>query len=199
MDRHGKSTCDMSAQWLAELRPARMFGTLAWWSVTVNQAEVSRRGSTPFRALQKLEVASTLLGLPVDGLVPEKALQPRQLRVLTALSPILVERVNGYLIRRAVPRIQVDHVVARTRTVRRGLDAVSAFSTYCARSVVLPRAAEWTELDLAEADFYGVGVYVAGDRDVKCLAPPAAFPLWPETAASWTFSEALYDRTIRCH
>lgn len=199
MDRRSDSAYDLTAHWPAGLRRARMFGTLAWWSVTVNQAEVSRRGAGPFRALQKLAVASTLLGLPVDLPVPEEALQPREMRVLATLPPILVERAGGYMIRRTSPPLQVEHVAAPTTTVRRGLEAVSAFSTYCSRSMVLPRTAEWTELDLAEANYYGVGVYVAGDHDAERLVAPAVFPRWPETAASWTFSEMLYERTLHCH
>lgn len=199
MYRHRESTCDITARWPAEFRPARMFGTLAWWSVTVNQAELSRRGATPFKALHKLEVTSTLLGLPVGVPVPEEALQPREMRILTTLPPPLVERTNGYLMRRTSPPLQIDHVVVRTPTVRQGLEAVSGFSTYCASSVVLPLTAEWTDVDLAEADYYGVGVYVAGDHVVERLVDPAVFPRWPETAASWTFTEVLYERAFRCH
>lgn len=178
MERHRNSTCEMTTQ-----RPK-------WPGAAPHHSEPSR--SWRWRRRHGL-------GLPVDLPVPEEALQPGELCVLKALSPTLVEQSNGYLIRRTLPPLQLDHVVARTPTVRRGLEAVSAFSTDCSRSMVLPRAAEWTELDLAEANYYGVGVYVAGSHDAEPLVAPAAFPLWPETAASWTVSEVLYDRTIRCH
>lgn len=60
--------------------------------------------------------------------------------------------------------------------------------------MALATAGHPTETELAEADYYGVGVYIAdGDRLVE-LVRPEPLPDWPETPASWVFTEALCDR-----
>lgn len=60
--------------------------------------------------------------------------------------------------------------------------------------MALPTSADVTKLDLSEASYYGVGVYLADGDDVECLLAPGAFPDWPESAASWAFSETLCAR-----
>lgn len=176
------------------LQPGRMFGLNAWWSVTLNHPELHRRRGANVDALQRLEVVSTLLGLPIDVPVATDALQPMQLRALAGLSEHLVVRNEGRLLRRTAPPLYVDHVVVRARMFRRGLEAVSQFATYCAGSMVLAAAAPVTDWDLSEASYYGVGVFRATRDGLACLVEPESFPDWPETAASWVFSETLWRR-----
>ncbi|MFL0177036.1 hypothetical protein A5630_10155 [Mycolicibacterium mucogenicum] len=171
-----------------------MCGQNAWWSVTLNHAELHRRREANADALQRLEMVSTLLGLPIDVPVPAEALRPTQLRALADLPEHLVSWDEGHLIRRTTPPLCVNHVVVRARTFRRGLEAVSEFATYCAGSVVLPAAAPVTDWDLSEASYYGVGVYRASSDRLACLVEAESFPDWPETAASWVFSETLWQQ-----
>lgn len=191
--KHPPSVRDLNT-WPVPLQPASMCGLHAWWSVIPNHSELRRRSGAEVDVLQRLDVTSTLLSLPIDVPVAEDALLPTELRALAGLSQRLVERVDGHVVRRTSPPLQVDHVAVRARVFRRGLEAATEFATYCAGSIVLPAAASVTELELSEASYYGVGVYLANRDDLVCLAEPDAFPVWPESAASWVFSEILWRR-----
>lgn len=180
--------------WRYRLRPGRMCGLNAWWSVTLDHRELHRRRGVNVDALQRLEVVSALLSLPVNLPVAMDALQPMELRALAGLSEHLVARDEGRLIRRTVPPLHVDHVVVRTRMFRRGLESVTQFATYCAGSMVLAPAVPATDWDLSEASYYGVGVFRERRGDLACLVEPESFPDLPETVASWAFSETLWQR-----
>jgi hypothetical protein len=177
--------------WSASLRPACMFGVRAWWSVVLNRSELARRDGLQFGDLQRLAVVDVLLGLPIDESVSERSLSPREVRRLAALPSGVIDRVGAGVVRRASPPLRIDHAVVPARAFRTGLEAASSFSTYCARSMALTTGADATDADLAEASYYGVGVYIAdGDRQVELVAPEP-MPDWPETPAGWVFSEKL--------
>ena len=50
------------------------------------------------------------------------------------------------------------------------------------------------DFELAEASYYGVGVYRHQGEALKELLAPESMPIWRETPASWAFSETLYER-----
>jgi hypothetical protein len=183
---------DFLRQWPNRLRLGRMFGTACWWSVKPNWAELTRRGDAiEVAALGRLDVVAALLSLPLNVPVAESALSARELRLMERLPPSVVDRVEGAVTRRAAPPLQVDHVIVQASVLQRGLEATSDFSTYCGRSIVLPSSVEVTELQLAEANYYGVGVYAAQSDRLTELVAPEPMPNWPETPASWVFSETL--------
>jgi hypothetical protein len=183
------------ARWPSGLQSAEMFGICAWWSIRVDLAELQRReGNGHVAQLRRLEVAAVLLELPMGLPVPEESMDVRQLRVLNSLPHCVAERAEGTVTRRASPPIAVDHVVMPTLNFRRGLESVTEFSTYCATSILVPPTMELCDIDFAEASFYGVGIYRADADAVAELIEPEPLPLWPETPASWTFAEMLWEK-----
>jgi hypothetical protein len=60
--------------------------------------------------------------------------------------------------------------------------------------MVLPAGAALGTSELAQASYYGVGVYRASEDGLLELLAPEPMPAWPETAASWVFSETLYEQ-----
>lgn len=185
-----------SESWSTSLRRARMFGVSAWWAVVPNRGELARREGAQVGALRRLAVVDVLLSLPTDEPVDERSLSPRELRVLAGLPSCVVDRSGGAVVRRASPPLGIDHVVVPAQAFRRGLEAASSFSTYCARSIALAATAGPTETDLAEASYYGVGVFIAdGDRLVEAVASEN-MPVLPETPASWVFAEELCNRIV---
>jgi hypothetical protein len=179
--------------WPGRLRSGRMFGTRAWWSVTPDPLELGRRGAHQISPLKSLDVTAVLLALPVGLPVAENSLRPKELRVISSLPSCLVERIDGAVVRRTSPPVTVDQIVLPTRCFRRGLETVTQFSTYCARSVVVTARTTLSDIELAEVSYYGVGVYYAdGDSLVEVVAPEP-MPPWPETPASWVFAELLWE------
>ena len=183
-----------SAMWGSTLRPARMVGVDAWWSVTVHAGELARRRGEKLDCLRRLDVVDVLLNLPVAVPVSLDSLSARERRTLARLPHRVVSRCGSSVVRRAVPPVRIEHVVVPARAFRRGLEDASAFSTYCPRSTALAASVKLDEFELAEANYYGVGIYqYQGEALVKLLAPEP-MPMWGETPASWVFSETLYER-----
>jgi hypothetical protein len=185
-----------SGEWSALLHAARMFGVRAWWSVVPNRGELARRHGAQIGALRRLAVVDVLLGLPLDEPVAERSLLPRELRALAGLPSCVVDRGGGRVVRRASPPLGIDQVVVPARAFRRGLEAASSFSTYCARSMALAAAVDPSQTELAEASYYGVGVYIADGDHLDELVVPEPMPCWPETPASWVFAEVLCDQLV---
>lgn len=169
-----------------------MFGILGWWAVTPDRGELARRAGEHDPGLRRLDVIAALHRLPLDVLVPEVEVRRTDLRLFARLPSFVLGRTGGAVIRRVSPPLQVDHVVVPSRAFRPGLEAASQFSTYCARSMLLPAQVEMGETDLAEANYYGVGVYRTGTGSTVELVAPEPFGDCAETPASWAFSEDLY-------
>lgn len=184
-------------EWATPLHQADMFGTRAWWSVTPDVGELQRRAACHVPELRRLEVAAALLDLPLGIPVPEASLSVRDRRVLATLPDCVVERIGSSVVRRTSPCLTVDQVVLPARTFRRGLETVTEFSTYCARSMVVPATIDLADIELAEANYYGVGVYRADAHALTELVAPEPLPLWPETPASWSFAEMLWSQIDR--
>jgi hypothetical protein len=176
------------------LHPAPMGGVDAWWSVVVHADELTRRRGEKLGCLRRLDVVDVLLNLPIAVAVSWDSLSARERRTLTRLPDGVVSRRGNSVVRRATPPVRPEHVVVPARTFRRGLERASAFSTYCARSTALANSVKLAEFELAEASYYGVGIYqYHGEALVEMLAPEP-MPTWGETPASWVFSETLYER-----
>jgi hypothetical protein len=186
-----------SGNWRQQLRPVSMLGVTAWWSATFDRAEMARRGGAQFTCLRRLDVVDALLNLPVGCPVARGSLSTRERRVLMGLPMGVLGRAAGDVVRLVTTPLRVDHAVVCARSFRRGLEAASSFSTYCARSVVFTARAEPDPMELTEASFYGVGVYVSRGGRLSELVAPEPLPAWSETPASWVFSETLADRLVQ--
>jgi hypothetical protein len=185
-----------SSTWRHQLLVAPMLGVRAWWSVTPDPDELARREGAQFTCLRRLDVVDVLLSLPIGGPVAASSLSAHEQRIVGRLPQRVVERAGRGVVRLACPPLRVDHVVVSAQRFRRGLEAASSFSTYCARSMVLSGRVEPSEMELTEAGYYGVGVYlVQGNRLIELVAPEP-LPGWDETPASWVFSETLCDRLM---
>lgn len=185
---------DWHDAWPVRLRLGAMFGIRAWWAVTPDPLELARRGDHQAGPLKRLDVGAVLLALPLDLPVAETSLRTAELRVISSLSSCLVERVGRAVIRRTSPPVTVDQVVLPTRRFRRGLEAVTQFSTYCARSLVVAQGTPLSEIELAEASYCGVGVYRADGESLAEMIAPEPMTASSETPASWTFTEILWEQ-----
>jgi hypothetical protein len=168
-----------------------MLGVRGWWSVKHDVAELRRRGWRAVPGLEQMSVLDVVLELPLGRVMLEAKLSPRQRRTLAGLDPVVVERRVGGFVRTVSPCLEVESVVVPARTFRNGLEAASTFSNYCARSVRLPSTARVSDIELAEASFYGVGVMRAARGGSIELLAPQPFGDLPHTAASWAFNEVL--------
>lgn len=183
-----------SPRWRRGLHHATMRGVSAWWSVQIDKSEVARRASTRLSCMSRLDLLAVLLKLPLGESIEPSSLADRDRVMLASLPPQVVDWTPSGVARLARPVLSLSHTYISSRTFRGGLDAISDFGTYCARSVVLPSTASVQEFELAEAAYFGVGIYVYICGELKELATPEIFPELPETPASWAFSESLYNR-----
>lgn len=177
--------------WRVGLMAARMLGVGGWWSVWHDLGELRRREWRALPSLERMDVLDVVLEMPLRRVVAEDTLSPRQRRTLETLDPAVVARCEGGFVRNVRPCLEVENVVVPARTFRAGLEAASAFANYCARSMVLPSTAWVSDLELAEASFFGVGVMRAVRGGGTELLAPEPFIDQPHTAASWAFSEVL--------
>jgi hypothetical protein len=144
--------------------------------------------------LTRLDVLDVLMCLPGRWPVAWASLSARERRVVSRMPQDLVSVDRGQVVRHVVAPLQVDHVAVAARSFRAAIDAITTFSTYCPRTLVLPSAQTVDEAGLAEAAFFGVGVVV--DHGGELVELVAAEPLTGalETPAGWAFSETLYGR-----
>lgn len=180
-----------STGWRSDLMQARMMGVPGWWLVRHDEREMRRRGRCDLPGLERMDVLDVVLKLPLGGVVVEAELSPQQRRTLVGLHPAVVERHADGFVRTVTPCLAVERVVVSARSFRAGLEAASSFSNYCVRSMILPLSAWVSDLELAEASFFGVGVMKAVRGGSAELLAPEPFEDVPHTAASWAFSEVL--------
>ncbi|MGW2280219.1 hypothetical protein [Streptomyces sp. NPDC001770] len=169
-------------------------GTEALFFYRLDAAEDSRRREASAARLDKLPPLETLLTLPVGLPVPLASLDQREHRAVRALPKGSADRNRSTVMRRAVRPMQVDLAVVRASGWRQGLEGAGRFAPFCRRAMLLDRRPTRPQESLAEADFYGIGVFApAGDR-VEMILEPRAYRPQRYTAAAWAFVEELYQR-----
>jgi hypothetical protein len=173
---------------------AWMFGVHGWWSVNRDEPELRRRGRASLADLERLDVLDVVLLLPIGQIVVQSKLSTRQRATLSNLDPAVVEQHREGFVRHARPCLNVERVVVPARTVRTGLEAASLFANHCEPSMMLPSTVRVSDLELAEASFYGVGVMRAVRGGSVELLEPEPFDELPHTPASWAFNEVLARR-----
>lgn len=186
----------VSPRWQDGLRSATMRGIRAWWAVRLDGSEIERRGSAALPCLSRLDLMHVLLNLPLGHLVGKADLRERERKTLDGVSHPVVEWTPAGVVRLVRPSLAVEHAYVAARTFRRGLEGAAQFGTYCTRSMVLPASVSVCDFELAEASYYGVGVYRSGRGEINELVAPEPFPPLAETAASWAFTETLYNKAF---
>ncbi|GAB2840869.1 hypothetical protein GCM10027176_50880 [Actinoallomurus bryophytorum] len=163
------------------------------------EAEAGRRRRAGLGAITSPDILQFLLGLPVGVPVPLAALTRPERSVLRSAADgaLLVE--DQCVIRLAEPPVAVGLAMVPVRAWRRGLEHAGRFAPFCSRAMVLRRPPRDLEVLRMEADFYGIGVVIAGEgaEPPELVVPPAPFHRNRFTAAGWLFLEETYRQVTR--
>jgi hypothetical protein len=177
-----------------QARPLSVLGTEALCFYRLNEDEHARREEASAARLDKLPDLESLLMLPVGIPVPLQSLDPLARREVRGLPTGAVERDRKAVTRRAVRPLQVDLAVVRASGWRRGLERAGQFAPFCRRAMLLDRRPARLDEVLVEADFYGIGVFIASGAEVELALEPEDYRPPRHTAAAWWFVEDVYQR-----
>jgi hypothetical protein len=170
----------------------RMFGTAAGVAYRPDRAEVARRRACPIDPLTELDVLDALMGLPVGLAVPLSELTDAE-RLLVGRAPAsAVERHGGQIVRLAAAPVSVQLAVVAAKDWHVGLDRASRLAPFCTRAMLLPAQPEDLSDVQVQASFYGVGVYVLSQRQLRTLVEPRPYVRMRHTPAHWWFAEEVY-------
>ncbi|MFI0779331.1 hypothetical protein [Streptomyces sp. NPDC021212] len=192
----GRSVWTASAALLeadTQARAASLQGVEALFFYRTDAAERLRRQDAAAARLDQMEVLETLLALPVGIPVPLASLDADQRRAVRALPSGAADRDRETVTRRAVRPVRVDLAVVSAAGWRQGLRDAGRFAPFCRRAMVFTRRPARLEELLAEADFYGIGVFLAAEHGVEMLLHPGEYRPLRHTAAAWCFTEELYQ------
>ncbi|SEE34499.1 hypothetical protein SAMN05428938_7932 [Streptomyces sp. KS_5] len=177
----------------AQTQVATLQGTEALFFYRLDSAEHARRRQAAAARMDRMPALEALLALPVGIPVPLTALDPDQRRAVRALPAGCVDRDRTSVTRRAVRPARVDLAVVRAAGWRQGLRDAGRFAPFCRRAMLLTRRPSHLDEALAEADFYGIGVFLAAEDGVEMVLEPAPYRPLRHTAAAWCFVEELYQ------
>ncbi|MFI6567079.1 hypothetical protein [Streptomyces sp. NPDC050534] len=177
----------------AQTQVASLQGVEALFFYRPDVAEHARRRQAAATRLDRMAALETLLDLPVDAPVPLATLDADQRRAVRALPAGCVDRDRTSVTRRAVRPVHVDLAVVRASGWRQGLHDAGRFAPFCRRAMLLTRRPAHLDEALTEADFYGIGVFLAAGDGVEMVLEPAPYRPLRHTAAAWCFMEELYQ------
>lgn len=182
------------------IHPARaavvpMLGTAPLFIHRMNEEEDRRRRHAQADPLH-LGHLDSLLWLPHGQDIPTAALSAHEQACLRHLPRGALQRSPGHVRRLAVRPLVVDLVLTVHARPRRALEHATRFAPFCPRAVILERPARRWSTFLAEADFYGVGVFLAGEGEPERVLEPAPYRPARHTPASWAFCERLYRSLV---
>lgn len=192
----GRSVRTASAALLeadTQAKAASLQGVEALFFHRTDAAEHLRRQDVAAARLDQMEVLETLLVLPVGIPVALASLDADQRRVVRALPAGAADRDRETVTRRAVRPVRVDLAVVPAAGWRQGLRDAGRFAPFCRRAMLFTRRPARLEELLAEADFYGIGVFLAAEHGVEMLLQPGEYRPLRHTAAAWCFTEELYQ------
>jgi hypothetical protein len=176
----------------------RMFGSVAGVVYRTDEAEVARRRVQKVEPLIELDVLDGLMGLPVGVPVAVVDLTERECARLRRIPHGAVEHDGDLVVRRAVAPLSVHFALVGARDWRVGLTRAGRFAPYCARAVLLPAAqAEWGDVR-AQASFFGIGVCVFAEGQLRVLVEPRPYVRMRHTPAQWWFVEETYRQISEC-
>jgi hypothetical protein len=157
------------------------------------EAEAERRRQVGMGAITSPDVLQLLLGLPIGSPVPMAALTGPERSILRSAPRGALSVQDGSVVRLAEPPIEAGLAMAPARSWRRGLERAGRFAPFCSRAMVLRTRPRDLGVLRMEADFYGIGVIIAGDgAEPEMVVPPAPFRRNRFTAAGWLFLEETY-------
>ncbi|MFD8105333.1 hypothetical protein [Streptomyces microflavus] len=177
---------------LAKVVP--VLGTEALFFYRMDDAEHERREAVGAARLDRMHPLEVLLNLPVGLPVPLASLEKQERRAVHALPCGAADRDRRTVTRRAVRPLHVDLAVVRATGWKRGLEEAGRFAPYCRRAILLTRRPAGISEALAEADFYGIGVFLISDEEVEMVLEPRDYRPLRHTAAAWSFVEEMYQR-----
>ncbi|MFI5680031.1 hypothetical protein [Streptomyces cellulosae] len=177
----------------AQTQVASLQGVEALFFYRLDSAEHARRRHAAAARLDRMVALETLLALPVGIPVPLALLDASQRRAVRALPAGCADRDRTSVIRRAVRPARIDLAVVRATGWRQGLRDAGRFAPFCRRAMLLTRRPAHLDEALAEADFYGIGVFLAIGDGVEMVLEPAPYRPLRHTAAAWCFVEELYQ------
>ncbi|MFJ8637482.1 hypothetical protein [Streptomyces sp. NPDC093568] len=177
----------------SQTKVASLQGTEALFFHRLDATEHARRQEVAAERLDRMAVLETLLTLPVGIPVPLASLDAGQRRAVRALPAGAADRDRTTVTRRAVRPVRVDLAVVRVGGGRQGLRGAGRFAPFCRRAMLLTRRPAHLEELLAEADFYGIGVFLATEHGVEMMLAPEEYRPERHTAAAWCFVEELYQ------
>lgn len=158
--------------------------------------EHRRRREAGTGALRRIDVLELLMGLPEGEPVPIASLGEVERRALKAMPPGVVVRQDGNVIRRAIEPVRVALAVVPARGWDSALEKVERFTPFCARAVLVEGTLRRRADALMQADFYGIGLWIASGDGVDVLVPPRPFVRKRYTAAGWRFAEDVYRQLM---
>ncbi|GHH27167.1 hypothetical protein [Streptomyces lanatus] len=177
----------------AQAQAASLQGVEASFFYQMDSAEHARRRHAAAAPLDRIAALETLLDLPVGIPVPLARLGADQRRAVRTLPTGCADRDRTSVTRRAVRPARVDLAVVRASGWRQGLHDAGRFAPFCRRAMLLTRCPSHLDEALAEADFYGIGVFLAAGDSVEMVLEPAPYRPLRHTAAAWCFVEELYQ------
>lgn len=192
----GRSVRTASAALLepgTQAKTASLQGAEALFFHRTDAAEHLRRQDAAAARLDRMEALETLLALPVGVPVPLASLDTGQRRAVRTLPSGAVDRDRETVTRRAVRPVRVDLAVVPAAGWRQGLRDAGRFAPFCRRAMLLTRRPARLDEHLAEADFYGIGVFLAAEHGAEMLLQPQEHRPLRHTAAAWCFTEELYQ------
>ncbi|MCK9904212.1 hypothetical protein CC117_30520 [Parafrankia colletiae] len=170
-----------------------MLGTEALLCFDLDRYEHSRRRRAGLGAVVDVGVLDLLLGLPPGRPIDRMGLGGRERRAVAKAPPGCLRVDDRSVIRLARPLVKVEVAVISTRGWRRGLEQAGRFAPFCARAIVLDRAPRDLLAACVEADFYGVGLFLAGEGSpVEMLVAPEPCRAARVSARTWWFTEEVY-------
>ncbi|MER7709085.1 hypothetical protein ABTX83_00745 [Streptomyces werraensis] len=177
----------------AQTQVASLQGVEALFFYRLDSAEHARRRHAAAARLDRMAALETLLALPVGIPVPLALLDAGQRRAVRALPAGCADRDRTSVIRRAVRPARIDLAVVRATGWRQGLRDAGRFAPFCRRAMLLTRRPAHLDEALAEADFYGIGVFLATGDGAEMVLEPAPYRPLRHTAAAWCIVEELYQ------
>ena len=176
----------------AQAAAVRVRGAEALVFHRLDHAEHARREEAKAGWLDEFRPLEMLVNLPVGMRVPRASLGAQlrpEIRLLPAGAAVY-DRVS--VTRLAVRPLRVDLVVARAPSWRSGMDLASQFAPFARRAMLLEKVPRNIDELLMEADFYGVGVFMARRNGVEMLVEPGEHRMLRYTTAAWRFTEQIY-------
>ncbi|MCK9925106.1 hypothetical protein MXD61_25100 [Frankia sp. AgPm24] len=155
--------------------------------------EHRRRQAAGLGAVVDVGVLELLLGLPLGQPVGRGDLGRWEQRAVAKAPPGCLRIGEGSVSRLARPPVSVRLAVLSARDWRVGLQRAGRLAPFTARAMALHRTPRDLPAACAEADFYGVGMFLVRDGSpARMLVAPEPYRAARLSARIWWFAEQAY-------